>query len=148
MALLTDNLVAYWKFDEGSGTSVAESVNGLTGTFDTAGWSGGKIGSASNFTGANNVTVADNAILDFTTNAMAISAWVYPTSASYGGFGGEIVKKDLQYIVRIETNNFNFITWATTNGRKDTAGVYVQNAWNHIVCVYVSFFLRTRPFIS
>jgi surface protein len=85
-------LVANWKFDEGTGTSVADdSGNNLTGTFSTTGngsltWGSSTafIGAASalTFEGTNSdyayVNVPDNSMLFNSMNAkMTIEAWIY-----------------------------------------------------------------------
>lgn len=61
--------VAYWKFDEGSGTAVNdESSNNNDGTLSTStGWATGKSGQAVNFN-AVAMTVANNASLQITGN--------------------------------------------------------------------------------
>jgi hypothetical protein len=57
-----NSLVAYWKFDEGSGTTVSDaSGNGNTGTLMNGPlWSAGKVGNAYALTALSNITVADS----------------------------------------------------------------------------------------
>jgi len=86
---------AYWRFDEGSGTSAADSFsNSNTGTLQaTAGWAAGKIGaSALNLTGATTsfVDVA-NPVID-SSQSYTVATWVrlnnlagYQTFASIDG---------------------------------------------------------------
>jgi hypothetical protein len=62
-ASFTSNLVAYWKFDEGTGTTTADSSgNGNTGILTNGPlWTAGRIGNALYFDGIDdNVTVADS----------------------------------------------------------------------------------------
>jgi hypothetical protein len=69
-------LVAAYGFEERSGTTTADSSGrGLTGTLNEATWSSaGKYGKALSFNGTSNwVTVADNALLQLTTE-MTIEA--------------------------------------------------------------------------
>lgn len=73
-------LVGYWKLDEGSGTSAADSsTNAITAGTLTNGptWVTGQIGSAVDFDGTNDyITVADNSLLDFgDTDDFTISGW-------------------------------------------------------------------------
>ena len=81
-ATISSGLVAYWKFDEGSGTSVADSSgNGNTGTL-TSGpvWTAGIAGNALYFDGIDdNVTVLDSNSLDLS-GPFTLSAWVNPAS--------------------------------------------------------------------
>ncbi len=75
-------LLAYYTFDEGSGTTAGDSSGSNTGTIAPgATWSGGKVGSgALNFDGSNGkVTIAHNAALD-NLGPLSISAWINPRS--------------------------------------------------------------------
>src|SRR5437867_11877692 len=82
-ATTSSGLVAYWKFDEGSGTTVADSSgNGNTGTLTNGAlWSAGIVGKALYFDGiAGDVTVLDSNSLDLS-GPITFSAWVNPASA-------------------------------------------------------------------
>ena len=75
-AVGTSGLVAYWKFDEGSGTTVADSSgNGNTGTLVNGPvWTAGIAGNALYFDGiGSNVTVLDSNSLDLS-NSFTLSA--------------------------------------------------------------------------
>lgn len=77
MALDT-NLVAYYKFDENTGTSVGDSVGTKTGTFNGSGtkWATGKINSGGNFVQASSHYVnipGFNNIMNYA--AMSMSVW-------------------------------------------------------------------------
>lgn len=79
-----NGLQAAYSFNEGSGTSVADSsTTGNTGTISGATWStAGKYGKALSFNGTNNyVSIADSTSLHLT-NGMSLEAWVNPTSSS------------------------------------------------------------------
>jgi subtilisin family serine protease len=77
------SLVSYWKLDENSGTTAFDSTpNKNDGTINGATWTSGKSWSALQFDGINDyVRVKDSNSLDMT-NAITISAWIYPTSWS------------------------------------------------------------------
>lgn len=71
------SLVAAYGFEQGTGTTVADSSgNGLTGAITNASWStAGRYGNALSFNGSNSwVTVADNALLHLT-SGMTLEAW-------------------------------------------------------------------------
>jgi ligand-binding sensor domain-containing protein len=87
-ALAVDpNLVAWYKFDEGSGTTALDSANGHNGTVNGATWTAGKVGGALSFDGVNDyVDVPDNPALRFTQNSsFTLCAWVNPISPSQMG---------------------------------------------------------------
>lgn len=82
--------VAYWKFDEKTGTTAYDSSgNANTASFvNTPLWTFGKYGSALTFNGSNTyLTVPDSATVDFGTNSFTASAWVkYNGTASTQDF--------------------------------------------------------------
>jgi len=76
-------LVAYWNFDEGSGTIAADSSgNGNNGTLvNGPSWTNGIKGKALLFDGVDdNVTVPNSNSLNLA-NSFTLSAWVFPTAA-------------------------------------------------------------------
>jgi hypothetical protein len=92
-------LVAYWKFDEGSGTTVKDSsVNGNNGTLYAGtiacltpggtcpSWDTGKVNGGLKFDGANYsnqaVLVPDKALWNFGSNDFTIMFWVNTTSTA------------------------------------------------------------------
>lgn len=99
---ITSNLNAYYTFDEGSGTSAADSSgNGNTGTITDATWVSGKVGSgALSFDGANDwVEIASSASMNIT-GPITLAAWIkttdsvnrtivsgYKNSWPYSGYG-------------------------------------------------------------
>src|SRR5262245_14905171 len=92
-------LVAYWKFDEGSGTTVADaSGNGNKGTLvNEPLWTAGRVGNALYFDGINdNITVPDSNSLDLS-NSFTLSAWVNPAS-TFTDFRSILVKNYSYYL--------------------------------------------------
>jgi hypothetical protein len=78
------NLVAHWRFSEGSGTSVADfSGNGNTGTFDGT-WTRGKYGNAGNFVAASTqeVNVGNKASLNMGTSDFSVAIWAKTSTAA------------------------------------------------------------------
>ena len=70
------NLVAQWKFDEGSGTTAYDSAGNHDGTIYGAQWTAGVVGGALSFDAeADYVQVADDNSLDMKTE-VTISAWI------------------------------------------------------------------------
>jgi hypothetical protein len=92
-------LIAYWKFDEGSGTTTGDaSGNGNSGTLVNGSvWSAGRVGKALLFDGINDhVTVADSNSLDLS-SAFTLSAWVNPAS-TFTDFRSILVKNYSYYL--------------------------------------------------
>jgi hypothetical protein len=98
--------VAYYDFEEGSGTSTVydKSGNGnsgtMTGTFTENDWVTGKYGSALNFHESTNdyISVTDSSSLDIT-NTITLAAWVKPNFDQTRSNPGSIIDKS--------TNNDN-----------------------------------------
>ena len=103
--------VAYWKFDEGTGTTTYDgSGNNKTGQMITVAssptWVSGKYGSALNFDGTNDyIQVADNSTLDIT-DAITLEAWVYdpPPEINQGIPKGGV---ELVFVVQISQWNIS-----------------------------------------
>jgi len=79
-----NQLVAHWRFDEGSGTSVADmSQYHNNGTFDGA-WIRGNYDMAASFNAAseNEVTVPDDPSLDMGTSNFTVAIWARITTAA------------------------------------------------------------------
>jgi hypothetical protein len=74
--------VAAYSFDEGSGTTLKDSISNHDGTVSGATWTTGKYGSALDFDGVNDVvSIADAANLDLT-STFTLEAWVRPDTAT------------------------------------------------------------------
>jgi Concanavalin A-like lectin/glucanases superfamily len=89
---INSNLVGWWRLDEGSGTTAADSSpNGNTGTATGTTIVAGKISNARSFNGTSDkVNVASYAAFSPGTSDFSISAWV----KSSGGFGDFIPASD------------------------------------------------------
>lgn len=98
---ITTGLVGHWKFDEGSGTTAADSsgnnntgtlINGPTWTLAPSNGGDGKIGGAVSFDGITQyVNSGSNTILD-NLPALSFSAWINPSTATYGPQGTVVQK--------------------------------------------------------
>jgi len=81
--------IGYWKFDDGSGTSVSDSSgNGRTGTWHgTLGsqWTTGKSGNAGNFNGTDSYVDVSSIATPMNTGDVSVSLWFNPTSTFPGG---------------------------------------------------------------
>ena len=86
LTVTQSNLVGWWKFDDGSGTTAADSSgNGLTATLvNGVSWVTGKLGDAVSANGVNQY-VSIPAINLSATNAVTWAAWVNRTYSTGGG---------------------------------------------------------------
>ena len=135
-------LVAAYGFNEGTGTTAADSSgNGRSGTLTGATWSAsGKFGGAVQFDGVNDwVTVADAAALDFS-SAFTVEAWVNSSDAT--GYRTVALKES--------TNGLAYALYAHDTG--PNPGGYINvggldvgvgsgtpvtpNTWTHVALTY------------
>jgi hypothetical protein len=77
-ASLTDGLVAYWSFNEGSGSTVYDySGNSNHGTIYGATWTAaGALGNALEFDGDDYILIPNDLSQQITTNQITVSAWI------------------------------------------------------------------------
>ena len=86
-------MISYWKFDEGSGLTASDSVDGNDGTIYGATWTGGKVNGALSFDGVDDyVEIPHSTSLDIT-DQIAVSAWINLKSRNLQALGGTIIRK-------------------------------------------------------
>ncbi len=152
-ASTTDGLVGYWKFDEGTGTTVSDSSgNGNTGTLvNNPQWVEGKQGSALNFNGVNSyVNIPDSESLRV--QSLTLSVWIYMTERPYqhgtthstiinklyytGGTGTSGYK--LQFEFPTSTNDRLVVSIGDGNNQKflveyNSINDLTLHEWHHVV---------------
>ena len=142
-------LVGWWKFDEASGTSAADSTgNGNIGTLvNTPTWVAGKINNALQLVSASSQRVTVPYSASFNVNSFTVSAWFYnsDTSGTYGIFGtrtGGDNTFDLK--IQAQSNGINFqadlgngTSWLSTSLNVGSLGTTTcpLNTWNHVAYV-------------
>ncbi len=135
--LSPSGLVGYWKFDEGSGTTTADSSGlGNNGTLNGATWVSGVSGDAVSFDGTGTyVEVPGTSALE-PTSTVSVTAWVKTTTAP--ALGGEVVSMGDNYVLRVLSDGnvffffYNGTTWITVQ----TTGVNVLDGrWHNIAGV-------------
>ncbi len=142
---LDSGLTAYYKLDDGSGTSATDSsTNGNTGTLTNGPtWTTGQVGSAVDFDGTNDyISAADIDALDSTSN-VTVSAWVNADNwtGQSASLISNLVKKDGNYILRKSTDGITAgikFFWWNGSGNIRYASVTTlpsTGAWHHIVGV-------------
>ncbi len=137
---VTDGLVGWWKFDEGSGTSAADSSGyGNTGTLTNGPtWAAGKRGAAVNFD-ANDDFVVNAAFSWPAGSAISVAFWNYSpggTQSSAFSVGGS---GDPNRILAHAPWDDNVLYWDYGSsggpGRITTNYAGYLNKWTHIVLV-------------
>lgn len=144
-------LVAYYKCNDGSGTTLTDSKTGPNGTLvNSPAWvaSGANIsetrffGNSLHFDGVNDgVNLGPQTILDFVASSFTIQATVYPTgNGSNFGDGGVIVNNEGRYQIGRDSNGELFINVGSSNPQFPT---YIKtflllplNTWTEIALVY------------
>ena len=132
---ITTGLIGHWKFDEGSGTTAADSSgNNNTGTLTNGPtWTTGKIGNAINLDGTDDsVSVPSSGSLTIPSD-ITTSAWIYKSSNSGND---EIMRSGSEH--RFKTNG-DEIEWTYAGGDDYhiTSNVNLQvNRWYHVVSVF------------
>src|SRR5262249_36769691 len=154
-ASFASDLVAYWKFDEGNGTTISDaSGNGNTGTLvNGPQWTNGVSGKALYFDGiASNVAVLNSTSLDLP-NSFTFSAWVNPAVAQ-SNFTAAISKNsssDHVYFL-YATSGGSYcggtgfpLAGANIAGSQDivcSASGVPLNTWSHLTSTYDGSTLR------
>lgn len=142
---LTDNLVAYYKFDENTGTSVADASGNVgAGTLtNSPTWTTGIINSGLNFASNQYVQGPSDAALQITGD-ISISFWVYKTEFTNYGYPINKSAGDYtsEYAVRIDntTGTIKFFRGNGVNNEDVIASTSncPLNAWAHIVATSAS----------
>jgi RHS repeat-associated protein len=145
----TAGLAGYWKFDENSGTTTADSSgNNNPGTLTSgATWATGQNGAATSFDGADDYVQMGAPSSLVMTNATTLSAWIYPTGpGSMVTYGGIILCKEGEYEITRATDGT--IQWAFANTNPgwnwiNTGAVTPLNQWTHIAVTYDNGVIKT-----
>lgn len=139
----------HWKLDEGSGTTTADaSGSGNTGTLGTSpanpAWGTGKLGSALNFDGADDVVNAGSGTSLDNLTAVTVAAWIKADTLGEGGKGRIVVKgasvgPTAGWHLHVNTSNsLEFrVDYSTTDlSRVSADSVFGIGAWKHVVVTW------------
>jgi hypothetical protein len=125
--------VAEWNFDEGQGTTVADSSgNGNTGTWAGTGshWTNGKVNKAGKFNGTNDYVSAGNTGIAQNGPATAEGWFKFNVLATTKGSINGLFSPLYQH----QANNYLYVQG--TNDYFDTASAIQPNIWYHIALSY------------
>ena len=149
---VTDGLVGWWKFDEGSGTSAADSSGqGNTGTL-TLGptWVAGKRGQAVRFDGSDDYVSVPNGggLNNVSTGSIAMWVkWTGTQDQGYANYGAVLARQNngqfSSTIIDLTTSNPDTakVTWKfNSSGGFDIVGATspLSGRWRHIVIAFTS----------
>ena len=146
---LEQGLVGYWKFDEGSGTSVSDSSgNGNDGAWNGSGghWTAGKIKGAGDFNGSDDyVDVAKQSAFDFErTQPFTLSAWIKTTNNAPMSIISKEDNSQRDKGYQIQFGNFGYLFMHVMNTYSSN-GIEVRSAnqfnyydgqWHHVTGTY------------
>jgi len=139
------DLVGYWKFDEGSGSTASDSSGynndgTLYGGLDTTWTTGCKSGSCLEFDGLDDyVDCGNNASLDIK-DGMTIEAWIKPNGAisNYQVVINRGYSGDGDYSVNFYTGTTRLQMYVEGESFYDAAAGQLDNNWHHVVGVIKS----------
>jgi len=138
------NLVGYWEFDEGTGTTAAASSGSSNaGTLiNGAFWTAGKTGSAVSFDGVDDA-VTIPASTKYDSNTFTTSFWINPLTLKSGNGNSNMIMGRETYITKgfrfgLNTNGAPSF-WTTQSGGSislTSSLVIPTNAFSHVVVTY------------
>jgi hypothetical protein len=141
----TDSVVGYWKLDEGSGSSVADSSgDGHTGSLiNSPKWTAGKFGDALSFSaGVGYVAIpGGGSLASLNRVGVTVSAWIKPASAGGGG-RGRIVDKDnndVGWFFSMYTPNtiqFAVDQFSGSQPNRISTNAVGLNTWQHVAATW------------
>jgi len=136
------DLVGYWKFDEGSGTTAYDSSgNGLDGTLNgDPQWVEGQLGGALDFDGDDAVEIPHNPLLSIT-DEITITAWTYMRGNASGELAivskGGWAANDLPYELTETPGGVIFWQFYDDGGRDTCAPDSPPvEEWHHLAATY------------
>jgi len=128
----------WWKFDEGSGVTAADSSgNGNDGAIFGPAWTTGKVGQALNFDGVDDyVRIPTNPSLDDLT-AITMAAWIYPRVDSHWHV---LDKGDGDKRIYAEGMNLTLVGRVRYTGNhayaESVSNTLILNTWQHLVMTW------------
>ncbi|MDP0497994.1 MAG: LamG-like jellyroll fold domain-containing protein, partial [Verrucomicrobiota bacterium JB024] len=147
------DMVANWDFNEGTGSTVTDSVSSLTGELQgEVSWTTGRDGSAVQFVqdDTSQVYVGTPAALNIT-GAVTVAAWVHPDGKSHYGIIAGIDKSggtaNDQYVLKTTASATSYLTFQVTSTSAsgvtatDTVSINERAAadadgWLHVAAVF------------
>ena len=136
---LVDDIIAYWKFDDKSGTTAYDAIGDNHGAVNGAEWTTGQVEGALTFNGVHDhVSIPDSDVFDFGTGDFSISAWfkTSDTSIRPGNFIIDFKQADNDPHVEIYVITGTGIIGTHVlpeNERIEYSGNVHDGIWHHVV---------------
>jgi len=149
------DLVAHWKFDEGSGLVVMDSsTNGNNGTLTNGtAWATGWSSNALRFDGVNDYVEVPNSPSLGITGDITLAAWV--KRGALGDYGGIVAKTDgnniWDYDLYFDSGPDNLHFWSDSQSPQNTisTGAVSDTDWHHVAATRsgetVTFYVDGAP---
>ncbi len=137
MVPLDEDMVAYWQFNEDSGSTVHDSKGKNNGAITGSKWASGINRSALKFNGTvGNVTIPYSSALDITGDKLSLSVWFKKSSANDDG---AFVFCRTKYILRVDSHGK--ITFAIYSPGWHAVTIpwdkrIVDTDWHHLAAIY------------
>ena len=125
-------MVSYWRFDEGGGTTAADSVSGNHGTIYGATWTAGILGGALAFDGANDYAAFPTSGFGNITT-YTVEMWLKPTASKIVHIWEESALSAPSLEGAVGYSNLNY--WVGNTAHLDTGTLNVGE-WYHVVATY------------
>lgn len=132
---VTDGLQAHWKFDEGSGTTVADSSgNGYTGTVvgTHLTWGPGILGSSISLPGDSQLSYVSTGFPEIDLD-YSVSAWVYLLDSRTATIVGEDGAHGGVSLITLLDDHTVLVRDVNNTGNTYTIPTLAKNVWHHIV---------------
>jgi hypothetical protein len=138
------DLVAYYPFDEGSGTTAGDYIGGNSGVL-TGGpaWSVGKFGGALSFDGTDDRVVTSPSILS--SYPATVCAWIKPNPSSM--ITSIVNKTNFEFYIYKADTGLYLQLYNNTNNGVISSGTLQTNVWQH-VCASVAADGATKIYIN
>jgi hypothetical protein len=139
----SEGLVSWWS---GDGTA-QDNWDGNDGTLQNGATTArGQVAQAFRFDGQNDyvqIPAAENLVV---TNVLTLDAWIYPTGPGSAGVGGNILRKEGEYVLGRAADGH--IRWAIAGESPgwiwvDTLYTASLNQWTHVALVFDNGIIRT-----
>ncbi len=129
--------MAYWKFDEASGTTAFDSAGSSHGNVYEAMWTDGLVDGALSFDGFNDyVGIWENAALD-DLSAITLEAWIYPERDSHWHI---LDKGDGDKRIYAEGTSLSLdgrVRYASSHAfSRSVSSTVILNAWQHVALTW------------
>ena len=130
-----NGLVSNWKFNEGSGSIITDSVSGSNGSISGVPfWVAGKSNFAISSSGDSYIIVPTNS--GNKTSVGSMSIWFKSTNTGQFGYRGIFIKQ-LAYGIFLIDGNLSWYDWGGTGAHSSSVSI-LPEGWHHIVLTFSS----------